>query len=120
MVTTPNLRSISGLVSLLWYQSGLASKPGESVRAQYEKASAKFGYYGHLREFTPREVVKLVESFGMTHVTSEFLANYQKGGRLINACCLLERFLPNYRLCGKYLFKRTGSQDSQLNVAKCC
>jgi SAM-dependent methyltransferase len=105
-VTTPNLGSISGVLALLWYGSGLASKPRETVRAQYERATAKYGYYGHLREFTAREVVDLIESFGLKHEASAFQPNYAPTTRIMKACAQIERLAPRYGLFGKHIFVR--------------
>jgi len=107
MITTPNLRSIWGLIALLTKSSGLASKPGDSVRAQYDRTSAQFGYYGHIREYTKREVVELVESIGLTFHACEFQANYIYFGRLTRPVAILERLFPAWRLFGKYLFRKT-------------
>ena len=105
-LTTPNLRSISGLIALLWYGSGLASKPRDGVRAQYERAGSEYGYYGHLREFTGREVVDLVESFGLQHTASFYQARYYGKRRMERLAMALERVVPSYRLFGKYLFRK--------------
>jgi SAM-dependent methyltransferase len=107
-LTTPNLRSISGLVALLWYGSGLASKPRDGVRAQYERAGSEYGYYGHLREYTEREVVNLVSSFGLRHVASFYQARYHAERRMERLAMTLERFVPSYRMFGKYLFQKPG------------
>jgi predicted SAM-dependent methyltransferase len=107
MVTTPNLRSIWGLYALIRKHSGLASKPGESVRAQYDRASAQFGYYGHVREYTKREVVALFRSFGLTLHAYEFQGRYQPLGKISGLLGLLEKIFPEWRLFGKYIFKKT-------------
>lgn len=106
MVTTPNLRSVSGIIALLRYRSGLASKPYDTVRMQYERAMAKYGYYGHLREFTEKEVIDLIESFGMKHVKSSFQVTYLNRPRPYRLIRMLEYLLPKYRLFGKYLFEK--------------
>lgn len=106
LVTTPNLRSVCGIAAILLFNSGLASKPYETVRAQYERSSAKYGYYGHLREFTPKEVVDLVSSFGMTHVASKYQRNYLHLGKVHRVIAMLEFFTPGFRTFGKYLFRK--------------
>ena len=106
-VTTPNLRSISGAVALFLRGSGLASKSQESVRKQYERASGGYGYFGHVREYTPKEVIDLVESLGFRHVASRFQVHPRAettGARVVQ---ILERAFPSFRLFGKYLFRKT-------------
>jgi len=109
MITTPNLRSIWGLIALVLKSSGLASKPNDNVRAQYDRASTQFGYYGHIREYTKREIVELLASFGFKLHAYEFQANYIHFGRFTKLTAALERMLPEWRLFGKYLFQKTGN-----------
>ena len=106
LVTTPNLRSLSGLVALLLYSSGLASKPRETVLAQYKRASAKWGYFGHVREYTTKETTDLVESFGFELVAIKMQPNYLDLGGLFRIVKAAERFTPSWRLFGKYLFRK--------------
>ena len=125
MVTTPNLRSLSGLYALLFCSSGLASKPFESVRAQYKRSESSDEYFGHLREYTAREVITLVEGLGLKHLVSSYQSNYtvipnnfrerfdpfwksprryhwfSKGYSL---AAKLESYIPGWRLFGKHLF----------------
>ena len=106
LVTTPNLRSFWGLYALMRRSSGLASKPGHSVREQYDRASAAHGYFGHVREYTPREIKTLMASLGCVLVDECYQSNYINFGRPTKAIGLLERFVPRWRLFAKYLFKR--------------
>ena len=106
LVTTPNLRSFWGLYALMRQSSGLASKPGHSVREQYDRASAAHGYFGHVREYTPREIKALIASLGCVFVDESYQSNYLNFGRPTKAIGLLERFVPRWRLFAKYLFKR--------------
>lgn len=117
MVTTPNLRSLSGIYAILGCNSGLASKPFETVRMQYERSSAKYGYFGHLREFTPNEVRDLVSSFGLNHYKSAFQANYLRPSIPHKAIYLLEVLFPKLRLFGKHLFQRP-SADASDTISK--
>jgi SAM-dependent methyltransferase len=105
-VTTPNLRSISGLVTLLWQHKGIPSKWRETVRQQYARAGKEDGYYGHVREYTAREVITLFESFGLEHVASAYQTHPRAetaGRKLIK---FAETLLPSWRLYGKYLFQK--------------
>gem|GEM_PF-2231661 len=70
-LTTPNLRSVSGLRAL-WHGSGLASKYKQSVRDQYARAEGEEAFFGHVREYTDQEIVKLVSGFGYAHVASHY------------------------------------------------
>lgn len=106
-LTTPNLRSLSGLAAIVLFNSGLGSKPYETVRQQYERCQNDNGYYGHLREFTPKEVVQLVESFGLELISIEYQANYLRQSRTHRVVGMLEAVVPNSGLFAKYLFKKT-------------
>lgn len=106
LVTTPNLRSFWGLYALMRQSSGLASKPGHSVREQYDRASAAHGYFGHVREYTPREIKTLMASLGCVLVNEFYQSNYLNFGRPTKAIGLLERLVPRWRLFAKYLFKK--------------
>ncbi|MCT7584807.1 class I SAM-dependent methyltransferase [Aliarcobacter butzleri] len=117
IVTTPNIRSIWGIVALLKYESGLATKiiPSKHsvVREQYERASSDYGYFGHIREYTPKEVIDLFESFGLKFYKKKFQCDYiHKSSKnmssrfLIKLISFLEFLFPNWRLFGKYMFKK--------------
>jgi len=105
-ITTPNLRSISGLFSLIRYNSGLASKPRESVRQQFERLGSENGYFGHLREYTPREVIVLVESLGFKLIKQEMQTRYYGQTRCDKIGAQLEKLIPSWRLFAKYLFQK--------------
>jgi SAM-dependent methyltransferase len=107
-VTTPNLRSVSGLSALVFRGSGLASKPRETVRQQYERASGEGGYFGHVREYTSREVIEFVSSFGFRHVASQYQAHPRAESWDRRVVRLVERALPSWRLFGKHLFQKLG------------
>ena len=104
LVTTPNLRSVCGLYALLFRSSGLASKPGALVREQYERATAQYGYYGHLREYTKNEIVHLFESFNLKIYKVEYQANYLDFGKNTKVINFIENLFPKWRLFSKYLF----------------
>ena len=106
LVTTPNLRSLSGIAALLRYHSGLASKPHDTVREQYERETSQYGYYGHLREFTANETIDFIQSFGFKHVATSMQANYLKRGNFFRYVSWAEKYFPKWRLFGKYLFEK--------------
>lgn len=106
LVTTPNLRSLSGFAALALCHSGLASKPRETVRQQYDRASIEWGYFGHLREFTSKETIDFIESFGLVHTATQMQHGHMKLGRLFRCIGTLERLTPSLRLFGKYLFRK--------------
>ncbi|MBV5339800.1 MAG: class I SAM-dependent methyltransferase [Deltaproteobacteria bacterium] len=105
-ITTPNLRSIWGLVAIIFMSSGLASKPISRVREQYDRSSAKYGYYGHLREYTKKEIIELFESFGLIFKDCMFQKNYMYLGFLTFPIAIIEILFPSWRLFGKYLFEK--------------
>lgn len=102
-ITSPNLRSISGLYGLFSWSSGLASKYRDTVMAQYQRYE-KTGYFGHLREYTPKEVCELLTNFGFELVDQHFMAEHRKENAFVIA---LEELYPEWRLFAKYLFKKT-------------
>lgn len=107
-LTTPNLRSVSGAVGLFLRGSGLASKSREPIRKQFARAQGGYGYFGHIREYTEKEVRNLVEGMGYEHVATEFQVHPRAetfDARIIQA---LETLLPPFRLFGKYLFRKKG------------
>lgn len=107
LITTPNMRSISGLAALIVNGSALAAKRVSSVRQQYERE----GYYGHVREYTNKEIKDLFESFNMKHIESKYQLDYRVP-RKVNSkikfyiVYLIEFVLPTWRLFGKYIFKK--------------
>ena len=105
-VTTPNLRSLSGLVALLKHRSGLAAKMRETVTQQYRRAGSGDRYFGHVREYTNKEVVDLFESLGFELVESRFQVRPNPANRTERVLCRLEAITSTWRLFGKYLFKK--------------
>ena len=106
LITTPNLRSFWGLFSLMRRSSGLASKPGHPVREQYDRESSAYGYFGHVREYTPCEIKTLMASFKCELIDECYQCNYINFGRPTKAISLLEHLAPRWRLFAKYLFKK--------------
>lgn len=106
LLTTPNLRSVSGLYALLAKHSGLASKPSETVRQQYERANSNMRYFGHLREYTRREVIVLMESFGMKLEKAAFAPPYRCDTLSAKCVWLVERLLPAWRLNQQLIFRK--------------
>ncbi|HCJ12463.1 MAG: hypothetical protein A2Y14_05485 [Verrucomicrobia bacterium GWF2_51_19] len=114
-ITTPDLRSYAGLFAIFVKGSGLASKPRESVRQQYEKAIKPPFFFGHVREFTNKEVIDLVKSFGFEWVrTYEQPLSYRKPFLKLfsnHVQCAIEHLFPSLSLMKKYLFKKNAQQD---------
>ena len=102
-ITTPNLKSISGLYGLCMRSSGLASKYRDTVLAQHKRYEDN-GYFGHLREYTPKEVIDLLSNFGFELVEKRCLPEYRNEHPFIIA---LEELYPEWGIWGKYLFKKT-------------
>lgn len=103
-ITTPNLRSISGVVALLRYKSGLAAKMRESVYDQYARVRSGDGYFGHVREYTAKEVIELFQSLGFSLVESRFQARPNPANRTERMIVRMENLTRSWRLFGKYLF----------------
>ena len=104
-VTTPNLRSVSGLRAL-WHGSALASKYRQSVRDQYARAEGEEAFFGHVREYTDQEIVKLVSSFGYAHVASHYQVHPRTETVEDRMVQFLERRITSWRLFGKHLFQK--------------
>ena len=105
-VTTPNLRSISGLYSLLCKHSGLASKPNETVRQQYARINTTLNYFGHLREYTTREAITLFESFDMKHEETIATPPYKHDTFTSKMIWWSERFIPSWRINQQLVFRK--------------
>lgn len=63
LLTTPNLRSLRGVLRLVIFGKGWAV--GAYPLAEYTKL-AEQGWMGHVREYTAREVTGLIEACGFT------------------------------------------------------
>ena len=83
--------------------SGLASKYRDTVLAQHKRYEDN-GYFGHLREYTPKEVIDLLSNFGFELVEKRCLPEYRNEHPFIIA---LEELYPEWGIWGKYLFKKT-------------
>lgn len=105
-LTTPNLRSITGAVAIFARGSGLASKSLEPIRKQYSRADTPDGYFGHIREYTEKEVKNLVEGLGFRHVESSFQVHPRAERFSTRVIRALETAFPSLRLFGKYLFQK--------------
>jgi len=106
LVSTPNLRSAAGFYGLASYGGGLAAKYTESVRSQFERID-RDGYYGHLREFTPKEVIDLFCSFGFRHTQTHYQPDYRRSQDPIGKLkTLIELAIPELRLFARYVFQK--------------
>lgn len=101
-ITTPNLRSISGLYAIIEKENGLASKCRDTVWNQYTRYHSN-GYYGHIREYTSTEVVKLFKNYGFELIDS---LNYHEFRNENTVVIALEKLYPSFGLFGKYLLKK--------------
>lgn len=106
-LTTPNLRSVSGIIGLFYFQSGLATKPAESVRDQFDREGSDCGYFGHVREYTSFEIIQLVESVGFKLIQREMKPIYSRQRKWQKAAGFFEELIPSWRSFGKYLFQKT-------------
>ena len=103
LITTPNLRSISGVISLFKHGSGLASKPTESLADQYTRKKS-YGYYGHVREYTRMEIIGFFTSMNCRLTDESYQPTYMKHVPWFRQIRFFENLLPRWRLFGKYLF----------------
>jgi SAM-dependent methyltransferase len=60
-LSTPNLRSLMGLINFV--RRGLSYSCERGIYEQYEKLRT-IGHMGHVREYTPREVVEFLRKMG--------------------------------------------------------
>jgi SAM-dependent methyltransferase len=107
-ITTPNLRSITGLLNLIIRGSGLASKPQQTIRQQYERPGDNPDYFGHVREYGSLELICFIQSFGFEVVqwrTARCPLGLVKN-KIFTLGSILEVFAPRARLFGKYLFRK--------------
>ncbi len=105
-LTTPNQSSVFGLLGLLMTGSSLASKPYDNVYNQYDRFR-KQGYYGHIREFTCKEIINFMEHFNFTLDEVIFKNNYMKKDNVeYNIALQLEKYFPHMKLFAKYIFRK--------------
>ncbi len=117
-ITTPNLRSISGLYALISEESGLASKAKEKVRDQLDRVNSNHKYYGHIREYTSKELVELVESFGFRLVEKRMSTFSLLNRKYPLFLLALEKAFPSWRLFGAYLFEKVGDFEEEAEYAQ--
>lgn len=106
-LTTPNLRSVTGAVSVFARGSGVPSKSLEPITKQYLRAHGTDGYFGHVREYTPKEVKELLAPFGFAHVASHYQFHPRALTFSARTIQFIERLVPPLRLFGKYLFRKS-------------
>ncbi len=82
LVSTPNLTSLGGLRNLLLH--GFAYSAAEHVYGEYEKLRT-LGHMGHVREYSPAEVVDLLERVGLVPEVVVYRGRYRRLGRAITA-----------------------------------
>ncbi len=89
LVSTPNLRSLRGMRNLIFHNQAHASSAG--IYQQYDKLRT-LGHYGHVREYTTREVTEFLEQIGFTPRRLIF-----RGGHGRGVAGLAERLFPSLR-----------------------
>ena len=88
-LSTPNLRSLSGIKHFLIYKR--AQSNWWTIYEQYEKLE-RFGHMGHVREYTSKEVVEFLSQIGFNVETVIYRGTYEsKLNRLIT------KIRPNLR-----------------------
>jgi SAM-dependent methyltransferase len=76
LLSTPNLRSVRGLWNLLIH--GTAGHIGTDLYEEYDQLR-RYGHMGHVREYTPREVSRLLLRLGL--VTRRRFFRYNRSRR---------------------------------------
>ncbi|MDC8004593.1 methyltransferase domain-containing protein [Aureisphaera galaxeae] len=79
-ISTPNLRSMVGIRNFLF--RGKAYSCCGEIYEEYDKIS-KYGHMGHVREYTPTELIVFLEKLGLEVQTLIYRGKYPKKYRLI-------------------------------------
>ena len=74
-LSTPNLRSLGGIRNFL--VRGKAFSCADNIYAEYEKLG-QLGHMGHVREYTPTEVIEFLERVGFEVTAIKFRGRYAK------------------------------------------
>lgn len=107
-ITTPNVSSLTGVFALTEHKSLLASKYTQSVKQQYDRVK-EWGYYGHVREYTSKEVIDLITESGYELIKFETIPDYrvsEESSAIDKLLYVLESRLQYHGLFGKYLFRK--------------
>lgn len=89
LLSTPNMRSIDGITSLVWH--GHSAFLEKSIYSQFEKVS-KIGHMGHVREYTLNDVRDFLSNFDLYIV--EVIWRRQSRIRVYR---IINRFWPSTR-----------------------
>lgn len=103
-LTTPNMRSVYSLYHLLFCNSSAGCKAGEGIVKQYTRKESEYGYYGHVKEYTTREVTELLRAVGFDLLETRMMPDYRRLPRRHLPIKMLEHLLPAFRTFAKYLF----------------
>ena len=108
MVTTPNMRSARGIVSLV--ARGRSAFLCPDVFAEYEKLRT-IGHMGHVREYTARDVTDLCARVGLSRVSTI----YRRSARSSASERLLCTIVPTMRPYVTIIFERGGSMERAMS-----
>ncbi len=75
LLSTPNLRSLNGLFNFVVRNKAYSCT--SDVYTQYEKLE-KLGHMGHVREYTPREVVEFLQRVGFAPTSIIYRGGYDE------------------------------------------
>jgi len=89
MLSSPNLRSLYGLVNFLI--KNRAYSCSGNIYAEYQKLE-KPGHMGHVREYTTKEVIEFLENIGFAVTTIIYRGSFNTNFKQIVA-----RLFPNVR-----------------------
>lgn len=98
MLCTPNLTSLAGMANLLMH--GRAYSLAGDIYTEYANLSEQ-GFMGHVREYTPAEVIDLLERFDLRVIEVVYRGSYRRIGRYITRVAPI--FLPRFELVAEKL-----------------
>jgi len=93
------MRSASGIIALVLRGQSAFLCP--DIYAEYEKLQT-IGHMGHVREYTPRDVISLAQHVGLAHRRTIYRAGARQSWaeRLVTAAC------PPLRPYATFVFQR--------------
>lgn len=94
-LSTPNLRSLRGIVNFL-FKSEAWAVVGDGVHAQYKSLRAH-GFMGHVREYTSKEVVDLLQAVGFKIEAVIYRGRYNNHAANLMSC-LSPSFKPYFSI----------------------
>ncbi len=110
-LSTPNMRSLTGIWALLWHGYGGHTRP--DLFWQWGLLQ-RYGFMGHVREYTPREVSEFLEKLGfrIRRVVFRSYGPHPPGQPLMQIRDFIEsavcKVLPSLQSCFSLICERVG------------